>query len=367
MAGARPELIFVAGPQAGQRAVLMNDVSYIGRSPQADVCVQEEFVSRQHVRFALTRDGWVMENVSTSSKISINGKKYKAGKQLILASGDVLGLGAETELLFVEAGDDPNGVLAAYREKNPTPISSTTKHKKPAEPSKVEKAVSEASPIEPVKKARKRKPVKEPASSGEAARKAKYRKYAIGFGIYMVLMIGLFALLMAAKSAKEDQEQTEAPRAWLTGKEISDAIESDLERAPNVEASARSLKNADELFRNRSRTHEKKNLYLCVKNYKLYLAFRRKDKRIFTPGDERNFDTARRELIERFQTTYDNALVAERGHRWADAHNELEELLRYIPVNEATEDPQVKAVIVDNVLEHLRYVSKEMNQKKKKR
>ncbi len=37
MTTARPELIFLAGPQAGQRAVVMSDVALAGRARNADV------------------------------------------------------------------------------------------------------------------------------------------------------------------------------------------------------------------------------------------------------------------------------------------------------------------------------------------
>ena len=55
--GPRPELIFLSGPQAGQRAVLMTDRAVMGRQATCEVHLQETFASREHARFALTPDG----------------------------------------------------------------------------------------------------------------------------------------------------------------------------------------------------------------------------------------------------------------------------------------------------------------------
>ena len=85
-----PELIFVAGPQQGERAVLMSPVVGVGRSPDADVQLSELYVSRRQLQFAITHEGWIVENVAKKSRVRINGKKLKVGKKLILDTGDLL-------------------------------------------------------------------------------------------------------------------------------------------------------------------------------------------------------------------------------------------------------------------------------------
>lgn len=363
MSLAKPELIFVAGPRAGQRAVLMSSVSCLGRSQQAEVRVDEPCVSRRQLLFTMTRDGCVVENISTTNKIRINGKKYKAGKKMILASGDLLGVGADTQLLFVEAQDNPHAVLEAYREKFPAQAVAP-----PAETSVEPPATQRlniAPPPEPSQANGQHKADDKTMvdRDGDDSGK-KHRKYLIGFAIYMLVLAGLFAALLAWRGGKNGQANSYEQVAWLTSEDIDQAIASDLRRSPNIEASARSLRIAREMFLNRQRLHEKGNLYRCVKNYRLYLAFRRKNRRVFTPKDERQYDIAKQELAGQLLEIYKNARVAYGAGRWADARDELEALLKYLPVKETEKDPQVRQVIVENTLAHLRLISKKRTQQK---
>jgi len=123
MNGARPELIFLSGPQEGERAVLMTNVALLGRSAAADVRLKEDAVSREQVRFQLTSDGWLMENLSANGTV-VNGKRYRK-KKLLLDTGDVLLVGLETRVLYVSPGDDPEAALAAYREAHPASAAPT--------------------------------------------------------------------------------------------------------------------------------------------------------------------------------------------------------------------------------------------------
>ena len=75
MGGPRPELVFLSGPQAGERAVLMADIVEAGRSPSCDVHLTEQHASRRQMQFQLTPDGWAVENLSVN-RIRINGKRY---------------------------------------------------------------------------------------------------------------------------------------------------------------------------------------------------------------------------------------------------------------------------------------------------
>jgi pSer/pThr/pTyr-binding forkhead associated (FHA) protein len=118
MVSAMPELIFVSGPQQGERAVIMTGTAVLGRSPSADVKLLEEAASREHVRFQLTRDGWVMENLSANGTL-INGRRYKKDKKILLDTGDVMGIGLETRILYVSPGDDPEEALEDWRQANP--------------------------------------------------------------------------------------------------------------------------------------------------------------------------------------------------------------------------------------------------------
>ncbi|GAG21121.1 unnamed protein product, partial [marine sediment metagenome] len=79
MSQPRPELIVVSGIAQGQRAVLMDNVAFLGRSGECDVQINEPTISRKQVKFKLAPGGWILESIS-SGPIRINGKKYKTGQ-----------------------------------------------------------------------------------------------------------------------------------------------------------------------------------------------------------------------------------------------------------------------------------------------
>ena len=91
----RPHLVFVKGPQAGQRVSLHGERVVAGRSSECQLPLKEHYVSRQQMQFTRTPDGWIMENLS-SNGTAVNGKRYKADKQILLGTGDLLGVGLET-------------------------------------------------------------------------------------------------------------------------------------------------------------------------------------------------------------------------------------------------------------------------------
>ncbi|MHC4985357.1 MAG: FHA domain-containing protein [Planctomycetota bacterium] len=73
MPSARPELLVVAGPAKGARAVLMTDTVTVGRSASCDVRIPEQSVSRHQLTFTADPEGWLVENVSKQT-IRINDK-----------------------------------------------------------------------------------------------------------------------------------------------------------------------------------------------------------------------------------------------------------------------------------------------------
>ena len=109
-----PVLMFVRGPQEGQRVLLNQSVLVLGRGGGSDVMLSEDFASRRQARYELLQPGPTLENLSDKGTW-INGKRYKAGKHVLLETGDLIGAGRETEILFVAAGDDADAALAAYQ------------------------------------------------------------------------------------------------------------------------------------------------------------------------------------------------------------------------------------------------------------
>jgi hypothetical protein len=370
----RPELIFVAGPQKHERAVLMNNEVVAGRSAQADLLIREAYVSRQQMKFTFTRDGWTVENLS-DRRIVISGKSYKAGKQILLASGDVIACGQETEMLFVDANDDPGEVLGAYRKQHPDaprPVSvppaavGAGDDEGPATAPVPREPEPEIFTFEPEQRER-RVATEEEAASPEQ-REAKKRRnrtrlYLIGFGVYAVLMLVVIIVLVRMKGNAGPVGPIEAP-AMLSEREVKDALASPLKKSPNAEASQQALERARQHYV--QRTVREENRYLAVKNYRLYLAFRRPAERIFLPRDEPNYDNAIQELAARIMNHYRSAYALAQARQWSRALSELNNVLDYFPSDEVNDDPEVKQTIIQNVRDHAAYVSNQMGSEKDK-
>jgi hypothetical protein len=399
----RPDLIFVAGPQAGERAVLMSDKAIVGRSPTADINITEEFVSRQHLEFTNSPDGWIVGTLS-SSGMRINGRKFKPGKKVILATGDVVAIGLQTEILFVSPPDDPEAAIAQYRKahggKGPAgesdaPIELTlAPHEEQSSaassggglqmpagsPRNGESYDSErlaaASGEEPENNDRrsvlglgglKRKGISgqdsglpgegvSPADA-EQARLRKRVKYAIIFGTYFMIMIVGFLVF---KGFGPGGRWASHEPAILPTKEIKDCLEKPLNRAKDVAGTnaAQALNDALTLYENRNLRVG--DLYRCVRQFKLYLAY---EGQLYcdNPRDDEKYKTARTELMELVDKKYFVACDYEKQFCWRDAKAAFDDLLLVVP--EHQQDDPVSEVLVTNLTAHLNYVSGKIKKK----
>lgn len=359
MPDTRPELIFVTGPQKGQRAVLMDNEVIVGRSVQAGVKIIEETVSRQHLRFTLTVEGWMVENLS-ANRVEISGESYKRGRQVLLETGDTILIGAETTLLFVGPNDDPMAAMAKFHSDNPAqpkPLEIPT----PATPQPTPAPKPAAPPVQ--KKVA-------PLSASEqlaADKKRKTKFYISAVAVYLVAMAGLFVFLAIVKKTSAPSTSSDKP-SILSRSDIEAALTCELNHAPNAEASAKHLRLAREYYRTRNAAD--KNLYLCVKNYRLYLSFRRPDQKTFQIEDERQFNDAKKELVDKIMSIYDNAWALENGRHWSQAMGEFELLIqRYIPPAElpqlqTTQDKLNDSTVMENIQDHISYISKFLRKRK---
>jgi hypothetical protein len=340
----------------------------IGRHERADIVCSEPHISRQQAKMQQTPDGWIVENL-TDRPMKINGKKYRQGKQVLLDTGDAIAIGAETVLLFVDAGDDPAEVLSAWQgEAGPQPAPARPGPQPVTPPAPAEPPVA-AAPVPAPAPAPLTPTEPEPEEDDEAldeealARKAKLKKYAIGFGIYLVVMAVVIVLLSTMGGRKGREELSQPER--LTSEQLEDAFTSPLSRSPNGVAADRHLALARQFFEKRTAAPE--NLYLCVLNYRLYQAYCRPSERVFQPQDERSYKIARSELLETIEQIYNDAWAYENGQRWQDAYREYERLLRHVPIDVVAEykDRQVQDVFVENVTAHNRYVSRNLRKKRR--
>ncbi len=366
MASAMPELIFVAGSHQGERGVIMTNTAVLGRSPNADVRLVEEAASREHVRFQFTREGWVMENLSANGTL-INGKRYKRNKKVVLDTGDVMGVGLETRMLYVSPGDDPEEALQQWRQANPAA------QPKPAEPPAKQARPRGKAPALPAGEAPgKEKPAlkagkqavegsEEDGLGGPPAKGSKTLKVVL-LSVVLLGMVGFVIALMMREDPADGNGSRGDGIPRLTPEEITKALEAPLSRPPSPTQAAAALNAAVSSYTNKA-LWETGDLYRCVKQFKLYRVYSR------SPGfpriqNERMADAAAKELDALIREQYSTAWKFEMAKNYRNAKQVFEEFERLLPVGEVERNSQVFKVIITNVRQHRTYIKSQMGKKR---
>ena len=359
MSQSRPELIFVAGPQTGERTVLSENTMVAGRAPSCDLTLVEEFSSRRQMRFEAAPDGWIMENLSDRGT-KVNGKKYPAGKRIMLDSGDVIGVGMATEILFVAPGDDADAVLAEYRERKPAPAPSLkVSAPEPAKPAPAEPPAKPAEPAQaPAGIAEPPAAQAKPKGMDDATRK-RLKKYGIGFAVYVGLLALGVVLIKSRGNGGDEHPGSISDQPWKSD-EIADALRTADEKPRNMNAAATELEKA-------LRAYDERNfsdgaLYRCVKHFKFHLAY--KNSPAFDKLDhQRKFDDAFKQLRDKVQTDYNEAWKAEQARNWSVAERYYGHLLLLLPPEECkVEDPHTYK-LVNHIIAHCARVSRMRQQR----
>ncbi len=334
----QPELIFVAGPQAGTREVVMTSPAVVGRDPAAEVRLADESASRKHLQFDLLAQGWAVTNLSRNGTV-INSRKYKsAKKQILLETGDVLQVGAETSILYVGPGDDPEQALRAWRAAAPAP---------PARQAE-QQAHEPPEPTDPLDE-----PDIEQDPPEAAARRDKMRKYAIGAGIYVVAMI---VLILVLSNLGGDETGPAAVPPMLSEAQIAKYLDRSYEVSTSDISAGKMLEKALVTYGRRHDSDAPGNLYRTVKYFQLHLAYR-PEPAFEDPEHLRMYNTAFDELTGKVTDLYDRAYVATNAedYRWALAL--WEQLERMLPVTEQPL-PEPEHPLFQNVIDHIVYVSR---------
>jgi pSer/pThr/pTyr-binding forkhead associated (FHA) protein len=359
-----PELVFISGPQQGLHTKITADPAVVGRVASCDIVLSEDFASRQQMRFENSPDGWLMENLS-SNGTRVNGKKYKGGKKILLATGDCLGVGLTTEILYVAPGDDSESALSAYRQSHPlAETSQTDTAGTSALGDKNSKVKTSILPAILGTVAAKDKDAKDeaqayavPIDAEEAKKKAKQRKYIMGFGIYLVILLGL-AITYKFVHNPADSEAAGLP--MLSRNDIESAL---LARPPadhrpmDAEQERSTARN---LFPNRAANIG--DTYKVVRNYNAYLAHKDGGAVFEESVDDGNFSKASAELVDAVINQYNAAYAYEKNHDWVRAGKAFSNLLKMIPVDPSSggNDP-VNSRLRQNIYDHLYNI----NQQKK--
>ncbi len=344
-----PELIFVAGAQAGERVVLTSPVAILGRSHEAEVYLSESYASRRHVQFELTSEGWVVENLSPAGTL-INDKTYKAGKRILLDTGDVLGIGSQTRILFVGPGDDPEATLAEYSLAHPQDKAI------PPEPPGGEAQIRQGQPeiSDAVKSVQAKTPPVKPLA--DKAGGSKIRKYIIFAAVYIAVLAGAAVFLSGLKKDQIDQASFQR----LTVDNIAEALTTPLDKARNPTKAAEMLRKARQLYPSDFNPGDQ---YHCFKSFKLHLAYR--DGRDFEdPVDAQKFRSVRDELIKRIATGYNNAYAFEKAKQFSRAQMRYSSLLAILPETDSN-DPVYKK-LVKHIRRRIAFVNRQKPRRRRR-
>ena len=372
MVSAMPELIFVSGPQQGERAVIMTSTVMLGRSPSADVRLIEEAISREHVRFQLTRDGWVMENLSANGTL-INGKRYKKDKKVLLDTGDVMGVGLETKILYVAPGDDPEEALADWRQANPPAQARPAETKAQAGKLRPEAAQAAAAtageqpkaPVPPGKAKSAGKAAAQPAQGleedgmGGPAEKGSKNLKLILLVVVLLGLVGFGAALLLPPKLPEGTGVV--PR--LTAEQITTALAAPIQRPPSPTKAAEALDLAVRSYDNKRLWSRPGELYRCVKQFKLYRAY---SQSIAYPKVqyERMALDASHELDAMVREKYETAWKYEKARSYRSAKQSFEQLMRELPAGDVEHDSPIDQVILKDIKQHIKYLNSQLGKPK---
>ena len=345
MAQANPELIFLTGPQQGQRSVIMTSPAVAGRVASCDLHLSEEFVSRQQFSLELTVDGWVMANLSVNGT-RINGKKYKAGKRILLDSGDVLRMGRDTEILFVAPGDDPDMVLAEHRSANPVQAPARQAPATETPPDRPEPEPTSPAPPPPPEE-----PAEEMSDEQELS-KAKIRKYVIFGVVWGIGLIVLATVLVLMKGGNGPIGPTSSRPTKLSRRQIEDMLQEDIHRDKNLQEAAERLTKAIGKY-GTGKWFQEGELQGCVKNFELHLAYRGRPD-FDEPKHKIMYKDARNKLIRKVQGNYREAWIREQDRQWVGADEGWQMLMLIVP-----RDPEWNTAGYDklqrNIMAHASY------------
>ena len=98
----RSSLTVQSGPQAGRCFLMKRETYSIGSSPGSDVVLKGSQVARHHAAVTLGEACWTLHDLNSLSGTYVNGQRIKAPYPLV--EGDVVGLGGEVFLAFLQQG-----------------------------------------------------------------------------------------------------------------------------------------------------------------------------------------------------------------------------------------------------------------------
>ena len=357
-------LIVMTGPQAGQRLKIKAARVEVGRDAACPIVLRESHVSRQQFELERTADGWMFENLSSNGTL-INGKRYKGGMKLVLGSGDVIGAGLKTEMIFIEENDDPSEIVTGYIKVHPAAAGAFASQSPSAGQVVAEQASAKTdlgSAVDPASIQGDAKGAPAPTvavvarvvapATAAVTPASPYRKYLIAGAVSM----GLCVLFVAVMSLRDQTTITPEQITRLSDEQIKSAL---LER-PNVQKS-QSLA-ADALRSARAEADRPGRLYACVRHYKAYMAYRGSSS-FEDPTDEEAYNQAlygrpdgqSKGLIELVTNEYNKGCDYEQTQRWSQALASFQIIITTLVPEDDPTNPTYQQ-LMSNVYEHCNHV-----------
>lgn len=85
------ELVLLRGDDASGDTYRVEDVLMLGRSPQADIVVDDPYASEFHMRFVTGDEGLVLHDLGSTNGSYVNGRRVTAPQ--VLVKGDAVQVG----------------------------------------------------------------------------------------------------------------------------------------------------------------------------------------------------------------------------------------------------------------------------------
>ncbi|NNC41263.1 MAG: FHA domain-containing protein [Acidimicrobiia bacterium] len=85
------ELVLLRGDDASGKTYRVEDVLMLGRSPQADIVVDDPYASEFHMRFVTGDEGLVLHDLGSTNGSYVNGRRVTAPQ--VLVKGDAVQVG----------------------------------------------------------------------------------------------------------------------------------------------------------------------------------------------------------------------------------------------------------------------------------
>jgi len=112
-------LVIQEGPQAGKRLEIWKDCTYIGRSRNCDIFLEDLAVHRKQASIHFTSSGYVLRDNNVNGDSFVN---EQPTKECLLKEGDVLRFGHTQMIFFGHEGTRPFPLPSPRLRRRPSTL-----------------------------------------------------------------------------------------------------------------------------------------------------------------------------------------------------------------------------------------------------